>query len=209
MEAADHDPAVREFCALRRQPEVETSMTLLPDGASEAIFKITPGMAQAWLDMPGPKATPADIALIENSLGIKLPQSYVDFIEQHGFVVFGRDPDGLSVFSYVIDDGGQKVTRQADITYLFEPDKILRVYRYMICTDFPEDETRPMIPPGYLTIGHDSGQGTLLLDVAANPGRVYYWPESEWRWGTEDNVALGFVADNFATFINNLRPDTP
>lgn len=175
--------------------------------ATNPMFNITPGMRASWLRLSEPKATAADIALIENSLGIKLPQSYVDFIEQHGFVVFGRDPDGLSVFSYVIDDGAQKVTRQADITYLFEPDKILQVYRYMVSTDFPEDETRPMIPPGYLTIGHDSGQGTLLLDVVANPGRVYYWPESEWRWGTEDNVALGYVAENFEDFFNNLRPD--
>ncbi|MEP6501812.1 MAG: SMI1/KNR4 family protein [Betaproteobacteria bacterium] len=173
------------------------------------MFKITPRMAQAWRDLPSPRATPADVTLVEGSLGIRLPPAYAAFITQHGFVVFGRDPEGRCVFSYVIDDGVREVTREADITFLFELEKLMRVYRYMISTDFPEDETRPMIPPGYLTIGHDSGQGTLLLDVAANPGRVYYWPESEWRWGTEDNVALGYVAENFEDFINSLRPDLP
>ncbi|MEP6501814.1 MAG: SMI1/KNR4 family protein [Betaproteobacteria bacterium] len=173
------------------------------------MFNVTSGMEQAWRDLPKPKATASDIARIEGGLGVRLPQAYVDFVTRYGFVVFGRDPDGLCMFSHVVQDGAQKVTKEGDISFLFAPDDLMQVYRYMISADFPEDESRPMIPPGYLTVGSDAGHGRILLDVAVNPGQVLYWPDSPSRLGTDDNVALGFVADNFEDFINNLRSDRP
>ncbi|MEP6501815.1 MAG: SMI1/KNR4 family protein [Betaproteobacteria bacterium] len=184
-------------------------MTLQADRASDAMFKITPGMEQAWLAMGKPKATLQDIAQIERELGIRLPADYVDFVTRYGFVVFGRDDERRWQFSYLIERGGRKQTRQRGISYLFTPQKMLTIHRYMISLEDPDDETRPMIPPGFLPIGSDSGHARLLLDIAANPGQVWFWPQSDWRWGTEDNLALGFVADNFADFINNLSPDTP
>jgi hypothetical protein len=171
------------------------------------MFKITPGMEQAWLAMGKPKATAQDIAQIEGALGIQLPRDYVDFVTHYGFVVFGRDDERRWQFSYVIERGGQKVTRQRGISYLFTPEKMLTIYRYMISSEDPDDETRPMIPAGYLTIGSDSGHARLLLDTSVNPGQILFWPQSDWRWGTEDNISLGFVADSFEDFINGLRSD--
>ncbi|MEP6501810.1 MAG: SMI1/KNR4 family protein [Betaproteobacteria bacterium] len=173
------------------------------------MFNVTPGMEQAWLDLPKPKATAADIALIEGSLGVKLPQPYVDFVTRYGFVAFGRDPEGRCMFWHVTEHAGQRQTREGDISFLFRPAKLLQVQRYMTSADSPADETRPSIPPGFLTIGSDAGQGAILLDVAAHPGWVYYWPESDSRWGTGDNLALGFVAEDFEEFINGLRSDRP
>lgn len=184
-------------------------MTLSADGVSEAMVNITPSMEQAWRAMAKPKARRQDIAQIEHALEVRLPANYVDFVTRYGFVVFGRDDERRWQFSYVIERGGRKETRQRGISYLFTPDKMLTIHRYMTSLEDSDDETRPMIPPGFLPIGSDSGHARLLQDIAANPGQVWFWPQSDWRWGSEDNVALGFVADNFATFINNLRPDTP
>ncbi len=36
------------------------------------------------------KATAADIAMLESTLGIKLAADYVQFITEHGAVLFGR-----------------------------------------------------------------------------------------------------------------------
>jgi len=173
------------------------------------MFNVTPGMEQAWRDLPKPKATAADIARIESVLGIKLSASYVEFVTRYGFVVFGRDPEDRSMFRYTIDAGGQKETRQGDIRALFRPDKLLLAHRNMTTAESPDDETRPMIPPGYLPIASDAGQGAILLDVAGHPGQVWYWRENPVRWGLDDNTVVGFVAEDFEAFINGLLPYQP
>jgi len=173
------------------------------------MFNITPDMEQAWRDLPKPKATPADIAALEGALGVKLPPSYVDFVSRYGFVVFGRDPEGRCVFWYTIDSAAGRQTREGDISFLFRSDRLLQIHRYMTTTESPDDETRPSLPPGYLPVGSDAGHGRILLDIATNPGQVLYWPDNPSRWGLDDNVALGFVADDFAGFINCLRASRP
>jgi len=173
------------------------------------VFDITPGMAQAWRDLPKPRATPADIAALESALGVRLPRGYVDFVSQHGFVAFGRDPESRCVFRYTVEDHGRRETRQGDISFLFQPERLLQIHRYMTAAESPDDEARPMIPPGYLPVASDAGHGCILLDVAARRGQVWYWRDSPARWGTDDNVTIGFVADDFAAFINHLSSDRP
>ncbi|MFL6629930.1 MAG: SMI1/KNR4 family protein [Burkholderiaceae bacterium] len=163
-------------------------------------------MQASWAADNEPKATAADIAAAEAALGVKLPDDYKEFISRHGFVMFGRDSEERNLFSYVIEDRGQRETRQRGVSFLLELDKAVGNYRYMTSTEDPEDDSRPMIPEGYLPIASDAGHGRLLLDIAANPGQVWFWPQSEWRWGMEDNRALGFVAESFEAFINGLRP---
>jgi hypothetical protein len=170
------------------------------------MFHITPAMQASWAADNEPKATAADIAAAEAALGVKLPDDYKEFISRHGFVMFGRDSEERNLFSYVIEDRGQRETRQRGVSFLLELDKAVGNYRYMTSTEDPEDDSRPMIPEGYLPIASDAGHGRLLLDIAANPGQVWFWPQSEWRWGMEDNRALGFVAESFEAFINGLRP---
>jgi len=170
------------------------------------MFNVTEAMVNAWKKRNGP-ATKTDIAQVEAALAIKLPSDYVAFVSSYGFVEFGRDePERRCLFSYVIDENGQRVTRQREISFLFSANKLAPRYRYMTTTDDPEDENRPAIPPGYLPVGSDAGHSAILLDIAANPGQVWFWPFNDDRWGLGDNVALGFVADNFEDFINSLRP---
>ena len=170
------------------------------------MFNIPPAMQAIWAAANEPKAKPVDIALAESILGIQLPADYKAFVTQYGYVIFGRDPEERNRFSYVIEDGGQTEIRQRGVSFLLDLKQAVSNYQYMISEEDPEDESRPMIPPGYLPIASDAGHARLLLDIAAHPGQVWFWPESEWRWGMEDNRALGFVADTFEAFINGLRP---
>jgi hypothetical protein len=176
-----------------------------------AVFDITPGMEPARRDLPKPKATAADIAMLEGALDTTLPPSDVEFVSRHGFAAFGRDPEGRCVFQYAIEAGSRVEMREGDISFLFRPEKLLQVHRYMISIESPDDEARPMIPPGYLAVGSDAGHGCIPLDIAARrPGQVWYWRASASRWGLDANVALGFVADDLEGFINNgLRSDRP
>lgn len=170
------------------------------------MFDIPPGVQATWAAANRPKANAADIALAESQLGIQLPANYKAFVTQYGFVVFGQDPEERNLFSYVIEKAGQTETRQRGVRYLLDLKQVVSGYRYMISDEDPEDESRPMIPQGYLPVASDAGHGRLLLDIAAHPGQVWFWPQSEWRWGMEDNRALGFVAESFEAFVNGLRP---
>ncbi|MBL8472114.1 MAG: SMI1/KNR4 family protein [Rhodocyclaceae bacterium] len=171
------------------------------------MFKLPPGMIDTWRAMGKPIASPADIARLESELGTRLPAPYVEFVGRYGFVVFGGDAERRAVFSYVIDQPGQREAREDVVRYMFNPDMLMTIYRYMISTDEPDDESRPMIPRAYLPVASDAGHGRILLELEGRPGRVWYWPERDSRWGTEDNTQLGYVAENFEDFINGLRPD--
>ena len=168
-------------------------------------FAISPGMAKAWTSANRPKATPADIAMLEASIGTALPASYVEFVIQCGFVTFGDDVDRTCLFSYAVEKGGQREIREYEISFLYPPPRALKVWRNMTDASDPDDQTSPSIPPGYFPIGGDPGQGALLIDLAT--GRIRYWRESEWRWGMYDNTQLGVVSDTFEEFINGLRAD--
>ena len=170
------------------------------------MFDISLAVQATWAADNPPKATAADIALAESQLGIRLPADYKAFVTQYGCVIFGRDTEGRNPFSYVIEDGGQTETWQRGVSFLLDLKQAVSNYQYMISEEDPEDAARPMIPPGYLPIASDAGHARLLLGIAAHPGQVWFWPQSEWRWSLEDNRALGLVAETFEAFINGLRP---
>jgi hypothetical protein len=171
------------------------------------MFNVTPGMLQAWEKRGNPKASPMDIARLQAIAQGRLSPSYIEFVMQYGFVVFGRDPERTKLFTYTIDSNGQREVRQETAGFLQTPDNVATTYTYVTTTDDPDDETRPMLPEGYLTIGRDVDHGFILLDFLEQPGRIRYQPRTDWRWGTEDNTWLGDVAPDFESFINGLRPD--
>jgi len=171
------------------------------------MFKVTDAMLADWQAKAKPKASSADIQKIEQSLRIKLPQPYIDFVEQYGFVVFGRDADRRHLFRCRYTATGQTVERSGDIAFLETPDNLILAYRNLTEPEYDGDETLPAFPKEYIPVGNDAGQGQILLEMSPQHGRVWYWKEKEWRWGTEDNTELGFVADNFYDFINNLQAD--
>jgi len=160
------------------------------------MFSITPQMEQAWAALNKPKATTADIAAIESVAGVKLPAPYVEFVQRYGFVTFGRDPERRWAFSYALEGDGQREIREDVVAYLFKTEKVVMALRNMTASTDPDDEALPSIPPGYLPIGSNLEEGTLLLDIGDRLGQIWFWPQSDWRWGTEGNTRLGFVAND-------------
>ena len=170
------------------------------------MFDIPASMISYWGEHPEPKATPADIARIEAVVGAPLPAPYVEFVTRFGFVVFGRDEESRCVFDYTVTFPDRREVRQGDISFLHEPDRLLMAYDNLTTSEFEDDEQSPSFPRSYLPVGNDAGQGQILLELGERAGRVWYWPYRELAWGLDDNTWLGFVAEDFYEFVNNLRP---
>lgn len=171
------------------------------------MFKIPEAMLNYWQTKNKPKATTTDIQFIESSLRIKLPVPYVEFVAQYGFVLFQSGVSGIcDAFDYTITYPDRIEVHEGDIAYILSADRV--VLSYNIATD-PNygEEWSPCFPRNYLPIASDAGQGKILLELGGEySGRVWYWTEKQWPWGEEDNTWLGFVAENFYEFINNLHP---
>lgn len=170
------------------------------------MFQIPEAMLNYWQKKNKPKATAADIQVIEASLGINLPIPYLDFITQFGFVVFQSGIDEMrDTFDYTITYPDRVEVHEGDIAYVFDLNRVMAAYNTM--TDPNYDEWTPCFPRNYLPVAGDAGQGSILLELGGDrPGRVWYWTEKQWPWGEEDNTWLGFVAENFYDFINKLHP---
>jgi hypothetical protein len=170
------------------------------------MFQIPEVMLARWQKEDEPKATASDIRLIESSLGIKLPVPYVEFVSQYGFVMFNDVPGMCDQFSYTITYPDRLEAHEGNIAYVMQPDRVIQSYNIATDPDYGE-EWSPCFPRNYLPIAGDAGQGLILLELDGDhPGRIWYWTEKQWPWGEEDNTWLGFVAENFYDFINNLHP---
>ncbi len=170
------------------------------------MFQIPETMQSFWKQQGYQKATTADIARIEAKIGSSLPATYVEFVKRFGFVVFDEDiPEMRCLFDYTVTFPDRKEVRQGDIRFLFEPDDVIKIHHICTRAQSEDDEDFPKFPANFLPLGSDAGQGVILLELGDHPGRIWYWPEKEWAWGTQDNTWLGFVADDFQAFINGLR----
>lgn len=169
------------------------------------MFQIPEAMHSYWEEQARPKATAADIARIERLFGTALPAPYVEFISSYGFVVFDDVPGMRCLFDFVVKSPEGEWTDEGDIAFFHKPERMLMAYENL-AEPRPEDpECFPKFPAHFLPIANDAGQGQILLEFGEHPGRVWYWRENEWAWGVEDNTWLGFVADDFESFINKLR----
>lgn len=171
-------------------------------------FHVPKTVLDAWEASGKPIASRDDIDRMEQQLGVKLPSAYVDFVMTYGFVCFDRDKDDVCNFLYRKELDSSSPAEYGRIRFLKNPEYVIMAYNIMTSTEDPDDPTLPAFPKEYIPVGGDDGQGLILLEISPEHGRVWYWSEEkmEWRWGTEGNTKLGFVADNFYDFINNLLP---
>lgn len=74
---------------------------------------------------------------------------------------------------------------------------------------YPQAE-KNFLPPGFIGIGYAPGHQDNYILLATDPksqdfGKVFIWARANDPWVTGDNTrGLGYVADNFAEFMNNL-----
>jgi hypothetical protein len=173
--------------------------------SGDPMIQVPDHVRQGWLAFGPRKASDSDIRLLEARLGAPLPRSYVEFVQTCGFVRFGFDMHDTRMFTVTDDADGRRGLRQATMGFLVSPERALQTWTAFTDRSDPESEVSPLIPDGYFPAGNDSGQGLLLIELAT--GRIWHWRESAWRWGTEDNTRLGFVAEDFEAFFNGLRPE--
>jgi hypothetical protein len=170
------------------------------------MFNISQVTLDYWTKTSEPKATAADIAMIEAAIGAKLALPYVEFVTQFGFVLFTRVPGMRRIFDYALHYPDRMEVRIGNVAYLEEPQRLIAAYARVTKVDSPGDAL-PQFPPDYLPVGGTADQSSVLLQIFGDhPGRVWYWPENEDAWGRGTNTVLGFVAENFYDFINRLRP---
>lgn len=169
------------------------------------MFQIPEAVQIYWGKQNYPKATIADIARIESKIGSSLPSAYVEFVTRFGFVDFDGIPEMRRLFDYTGVFPDRKEIRQREIRFLLPVDRIIKAYHICTRAQSDDDEDFPKFPANFLPVGNDAGQGLILLEMGEYLGRVWFWPEREWAWGTEDNTWLGFIAEDFQAFINGLR----
>jgi hypothetical protein len=169
------------------------------------MIQVSDDVERGWLNHSPKKATDADILELEARVGAQLPRQYVDFVKTYGFVKFGYDAHDTRIFTVVHEGDDQREPRQATMGFLVSPERALRTWVAFTDKSAPDSEESPLIPDGYFPAGNDNGQGLVLIELAT--GAIWHWRASAWRWGTEDNTRLGFVAKDFDEFINGLRPE--
>ena len=148
------------------------------------------------------KKAPPDIVAAIAAMGHgRLPKDYLEFIAAYGFPEWEYTiPDS---FDARTDEGGQVIVEARAISHLWPLDSLAAMTRN-IWRDEPQNGY-PMLPGNMFPIGGDPGQDLVLIEMEPDNGRIWYWRAVPDVWGTPGNRTLGFVADSFTDFINNLR----
>ena len=147
------------------------------------------------------KATEADVALIRGILPLEVPESYLEFITRFGYVTF--DPlDDPCEFDYEYRELELAVAYPDSITAFMHAKKVKAYYHGLV---MEEDDDLPKFPPFMLPICFNPGQSHVLLECGGERDRVWFWEFQGDAWGKGNNVRLGFVAQTFQEFLNELR----
>jgi len=167
------------------------------------MFEIPRTVADAWAAKGFSKAAPEGLSRLRAIFGADLPKTYEAFLTEYGFVEFGHDPEGWSHFVYRRATAAGVVSTATAVASLHDPETIEQILHY-ITMDDPGNGS-PRIPSGVIPVASDAeGEAQVLLEVAT--GRVLYLPKTFEAWGTGGNTWLGLIADDFASFVNGLRP---
>jgi hypothetical protein len=169
------------------------------------LFHVPQPLVDYWSRKNKPKATDADIEALERYVGEPLPTPYTTFLRDYGYVVFPvHGPDS---FDTAFEERSQRVIRRGSIAFVRAAGKVIRAHERL-----PRDDPQagfPLFPANHLPVGGDAGQSQILLELHPSTGRVWFWPERAERWGEPGNRSLGYVAPDFAAFVNGLEVEGP
>lgn len=154
-----------------------------------------------WQGDDSAAASPADLVEMDQLAKGKWTADFRAFIATYGFPQWDYAiPD---TFDYRIEDAGQVTIHSAAITHLQPPRNLRRMVQNIWRVE-PQNGF-PMIPQNMMPFAGTAGQDMILMEMEPENGRIWYWPYTNASWGTPGNERLGFVADSFTDFINNLR----
>ncbi len=154
------------------------------------------------LEVPGEFAVTSDGKIdYGGDLGlVAVPKDYVEFMQSSdGAVLRNRDAWFIATFP-----AGPVVA---------EVDSILEIENAIFSSKTRNktfaEETGPNLPPTYICIGAcEVVRMDVLICVvegSADYGKIYVWHNSNDAWMEGGNTkGLGYVADNFTDFMNNL-----
>ncbi len=164
-------------------------------------MKIPAATLEFWAEAGFSPATRDEVARVAELMGRTPPADYQEFLLSHGFVEWDIDiPD---TFQWRLRGEGQDVVKSSSVTHL-EPVRKMESYLRHGRVDDPS-RGLPQFPAEFFPIAGTAGQDAILMELAPEHGRIWYWPEREDPWGTGDNTELGFVAESFTAFIEGLR----
>jgi hypothetical protein len=146
---------------------------------------------------PDPRFSEAEISEIEAEIKEKLPESFKEFLLEHGEMMFE-----LGEFAKVkvyFDVNQTELVQEAALSYLGSKDLILRDWKaYALEHEYIED-IGPRIPPQMLPIGRAlmRRDAILLLNLSEkNNGSIWIWDGPDETWGTGENRFIGYVASS-------------
>ena len=171
----------------------------------------------------GDKLTPmteAEIATLEEQIGVRLPEAYRKFLATYGASTFnGASPDNPYIVFRTLKPLPPHITRT---------DKAL----FNVFYGRAEDEHDPhslrvrtrffsgRMPESIIPIGDDGGAGQICLGIkGAEAGKVYYWDQANEQLDEEDYLAdygeprppeamfqnVHLIAESFEDFLRRLE----
>lgn len=135
----------------------------------------------------------------ENREGVQLPDDYRRFmLKFNGGRVYPRKfkhnlgPINLGPF---VDDSGETY-----VDLIFSWASVESHWRGETYGDG--------VPPNHLVIADDPGGINLLLSTATESrGRIFAWPHSTDKWGTDRNTKIYTQSESFSAFLESLYDD--
>jgi hypothetical protein len=148
------------------------------------------------------KATPEAVAGIMALGKGALPRDYLEFIATYGFPEWEYTvPDS---FDARTEADGQITVDERAISHLWSFESLSEKTKNIWRKDNPQNGF-PMLPDNMFPVGGTPGQDLVVVEMEPEKGRIWYWRFTNDAWGTPGNRTLGFVANSFTDFINNLR----
>lgn len=149
-------------------------------------------------DSEDPPLTPALLAEIQSTLGVRFPEDYVQFLLQHNGGAFYRWVEFLI-------PKPTKFVRAGLLTYFYgEPHDGIDDNGLIRITETLRDR----IPPEFQPIADCNGRDLVLLKFGANShfDGVWYW-DSDAFFVSEEEPAFYWLADSFTDFLAMLVYD--
>lgn len=138
------------------------------------------------------------IRIIEKTLGVKLPSTYVEFITKHNEAYLKND-----CFDYL--DVNTKRQDTNGITF-YDVTEILWIERTHLLNSMEDGSTiqHPYFEKGLVPFGGNGGGDSICFDYRNDPMEwppVVFWSHDVWG----DSERVSFIANSFEEFVEMLH----
>lgn len=132
-----------------------------------------------------------------------LPKDYQEFIAEYPGGITPTEEDNFIVAQF------KEESIEVQVDYLISLESLISDYSFGYESIYA-DGSKSKLPPLHIIIASGSIDDFVLNVDKKSPdfGKVYNWTRSGDPWGTGDNTeGLGWVANSFTDFLNNLKQE--